>query len=76
MVGKDAALMSKTQPKSGKSRANKSVEESSDGAAPRKGKNRGATAEEMGSRQRDISVVNFSPRTVTYWALIIPARRC
>lgn len=59
MVGKDAALMSKKQPKSGQSRAKNSVDESSDSASPRKGKSRGATAEEMGSRQRDISVSEF-----------------
>ena len=39
MVGKDAALMSKPQPKSGQSRAKKSVDELSDGALPRKDKN-------------------------------------
>lgn len=59
MVGKDAALMSKTQPKSGKSRAKKSVDETSDGAPPRKGKNRGATAEEMACASAIFLSANF-----------------
>ncbi|MCE9619406.1 MAG: DNA topoisomerase VI subunit B [Planctomycetes bacterium] len=59
MMGKDAALMSKPRSKPGKSRGVSGAEGAAEVGSSKKGKSRGATAEEMGSRQRDISVSEF-----------------
>jgi DNA topoisomerase-6 subunit B len=57
MTGKDAALMSQPPRSPRKARGGDAAEPRQ--GKPRQGASRGATAEEMGSRQRDISVSEF-----------------